>query len=81
MKITAKRLNITLPESTVNLLDNITSKGERSNFIDKAIIEYIKQNKQKLLRESLKEGAINRSSRDVNLADEWFEIEEELWQK
>ena len=81
MNSTTKRLNITLPESTVSLLETIANKGERSNFIDRAIKFYIKENKQKSLRESLKAGAIARSERDLNLADEWFEIEEELWQK
>ena len=80
MKNVHKRLNITLPESTVALLETVANKGERSTFIDSAIKAYIKQEKQKSLRERLKEGAIARSERDLNLANEWFEIEEELWQ-
>ncbi len=80
MKTTHRRLNITLPESTVMLLETIANKGERSSFIDNAIKAYIKQTKQKSLRDQLKEGAITRSERDSNLANEWFEIEEELWQ-
>ena len=82
MKKTAhKRLNITLPESTVDLLESAVGKGERSSFIDLAIKTYIKQAKQNSLREQLKEGAIARGERDLRLADEWFEVEEELWQK
>ena len=80
MKNVHKRINITLPESTVALLETVTNKGERSNFIDKAIKTYIKQSKQRSLREQLREGAIVRSERDLNLSNEWFEIEEELWQ-
>lgn len=79
MKNTAKRLNITLPESTVALLETVANKGERSTFIDNAIKAYVKQIKRETLREKLKEGAIARSERDLNLADEWFEIDEELW--
>jgi CopG family transcriptional regulator/antitoxin EndoAI len=81
MKTSVKRLNITLPESTLALLETVANKGERSTFIDNAIKAFIKQNKQITLRESLKEGAIARSERDLNLADEWFEIDDELWQK
>jgi CopG family transcriptional regulator/antitoxin EndoAI len=81
MKNVHKRINITLPESTVTLLETVAGKGERSNFIDNAIRAYIKQTKQKSLRERLKEGAIVRSQRDLEIADEWFEIEEELWRK
>lgn len=76
-----KRLNITLPESTVALLETVADKGERSIFIDTAIKSYIKQTKQKTLRESLKTGAIARSRRDLSLTEEWFDVEEELWQK
>lgn len=81
MKNAAKRLNITLPESTVALLETVANKGERSTFIDTAIKAYIKQARRESLHNSLKEGAIERSERDLNLADEWFEIDEELWQK
>ncbi len=76
-----KRLNITLPETTVALLETVTNKGERSNFIDVAIKTYVKQAKQESLRERLKAGAIARSDRDLKLAGEWFDVEEELWQK
>ncbi len=80
-RIAHKRLNITLPETTVALLETVAGKGERSIFIDTAIRSYIKQTKQENLRESLKNGAIARSQRDLSLAEEWFDVEEELWQK
>ena len=80
MKNIRKRINIVLPESTVALLETVANKGEKSSFIDKAIKTYIKESKRNSLREQLKEGAIVRSERDANLSNEWFEIEEELWQ-
>ncbi len=80
-KIAHKRLNITLPETTVVLLETMTNKGERSNFIDVAIKTYVKQAKQENLRERLKAGAIERSERDLKFAGEWFDVEEELWEK
>ncbi len=80
-KMTYKRLNITLPESTVALLETVANKGQRSIFIDVAIKSYVKQIRQENLRESLKAGAIARSQRDLSISEEWFEVEEELWQK
>ena len=80
-KIVHKRLNITLPESTVELLESVADKGERSVFIDVAIKTYIKNLRQENLREGLKAGAIARSQRDLSLTEEWFDVEEELWQK
>lgn len=81
MKNSVKRLNITLPTATVELLETVANKGERSSYIDNAIKSYAKQNKQNSLREGLKEGAIARRERDLDLADEWFEIDDKLWQK
>jgi CopG family transcriptional regulator / antitoxin EndoAI len=76
-----KRLNITLPESTVTLIDEIAPKGDRSLFIDIAVRAYITQNQQETLREKLKAGAIARSLRDSQLSSDWFDLEEELWTK
>lgn len=33
------------------------------------------------LRELLKEGAIEMSERDLQIAQEWFPLEEEVWEK
>jgi CopG family transcriptional regulator / antitoxin EndoAI len=76
-----KRLNITLPENTVALIDEIAPKGDRSLFIDIAVRAYIMQNQQETLREKLKEGAIARSLRDSQLSSDWFDLEEEIWTK
>jgi CopG family transcriptional regulator / antitoxin EndoAI len=76
-----KRLNITLPENTVALIDEIAPKGDRSLFIDIAVRAYITQNQQETLREKLKAGAIARSMRDSQLSSDWFALEEELWTK
>jgi CopG family transcriptional regulator / antitoxin EndoAI len=76
-----KRLNITLPENTVALIDEIAPKGDRSLFIDIAVRAYIMQNQQETLREKLKAGAIARSMRDSQLSSDWFALEDELWTK
>lgn len=76
-RVEYKRLNITLPETTVTMLERVTDKGERSNFIDTAIKTYIRQTRQNDLKELLKEGAVARSKRDLDVVDEWFGIEEE----
>ncbi len=76
-----RRLNITLPEDTIRLIDTVTEKGDRSRFINEAVQYYIKQKASNNLREQLKEGAIKRSQRDLKLAEEWYELEEEAWQE
>ena len=80
MKKTAyRRINITLPEETVEIMAAIVEKGSRRTFIDEAIKSHAKNLKGQSLREQLEEGAIVRAERDLALAQEWFHLEEELW--
>ena len=76
-----RRVNITLSEETVDLIDRVVKKGDRSRFIDEAIRQHVRELGSKKLRRRLKEGALKRAKRDLNLAEEWFALEEEAWQK
>ncbi|MGL5877005.1 MAG: CopG family ribbon-helix-helix protein [Xenococcaceae cyanobacterium] len=74
-----RRINITLPDETLESLDRVVAKGDRSSFINKAVKFYIAEIQKKRLAEQLKEGAIRRAERDLNLAESWFSLEEEAW--
>ncbi len=74
-----QRINITLPEETLGLIDRVVSKGSRSQFIDRAIKYYVDAIGQKNLKKLIREGAIKRAERDLRLAQEWFTLEEEIW--
>ena len=78
---THKRINISLPEDTLNLIDRIAEKGERSRLIDEAVRFYMEQKGRNNLKALLKEGAIARARRSVELAQEWFFLEEEVCPK
>jgi CopG family transcriptional regulator/antitoxin EndoAI len=73
-----KRLNITLPEQTVRLMDRVAGKGQRSRLIDQAVHRYVEQEGRTNLRKLLQEGARVRAERDVQLAAEWFAVDEAL---
>jgi CopG family transcriptional regulator/antitoxin EndoAI len=73
-----KRLNITLPQETVRLMDRIAGKGQRSRLIDQAVHHYVEQESRNLLRKRLQEGARARAERDLQLAAEWFAPDEAL---
>ena len=75
-----RRLNITLPEETVKLLDRAAPKGDRSRLIAEAIRSYVREAGRANLRKRLREGAMRRAERDRRLAEEWFLIDEEAWQ-
>lgn len=75
-----QRVNITLPEDTLRLIDRVAVKGDRSRLIDSAVRHYVDSIGRANLRKQLKEGAIARAGRDLGLTEEWFTLEEELWQ-
>jgi len=79
--IMRQRLNITLPEDTVRLMDRIAKKGDRSRLIAEAVTEYVGKVGRARLRKRLQEGALRRAERDLRLAGEWFALEEEAWPK
>jgi CopG family transcriptional regulator / antitoxin EndoAI len=74
-----QRINVSLPEETLRLLDSVADKGDRSRFIDQAVRYYIDEKGRQELRKRLKEGATRRAARDLSFAEEWFPLEEEAW--
>lgn len=75
-----KRINVTLPETTVRLIDRVAKKGDRSRFINQAVRHYVEDMGLQKLKDRLKAGAIARASRDLSLASEWFAVDEQAWQ-
>ena len=76
-----RRLNITLPRETARLVDRVAGRGDRSRFIADAIAFYVSATRRAELKKRLREGAQRRSDRDRALAIEWFDLDEEAWQK
>jgi CopG family transcriptional regulator / antitoxin EndoAI len=70
-----KRINITLPEETLELIDRVTEHGDRSRFIEEAVRHYIQETGRANLRKRLKEGAMQRGERDLQLVEEWFSVD------
>ena len=76
-----RRVNITLPEETIRLIDRVTDRGDRSRLIDEAVKFFVQARNRGTLRKLLKEGALRRAERDLRLTEEWFVPEEEVWRK
>ncbi len=64
-----RRLNITLPEKTVRMLDRAVPRGQRSKLIDEAVKRFVKEQGRANLRRQLALGAIARSERDRQMAE------------
>jgi CopG family transcriptional regulator / antitoxin EndoAI len=75
------RINVILPEETVRVLDRIAPKGNRSRLISDAVMYYVSSRGRSNLAEQLKAGALANAGRDMSIAEEWFPVEEETWQR
>ena len=70
-----RRLNISLPVRTVELIDRVAGKGQRSALIDRAVVRFVQQESRANIRAQLAAGASDRAARDLQIAEEWFAIE------
>jgi CopG family transcriptional regulator/antitoxin EndoAI len=77
----SKRLNIILPDATLRVLERVTAKGDRSRFISQAVLHYVQTHSAANLRERLKQGALANAKLDLEIAEDWFPVEQEAWQK
>lgn len=75
----ARRLNISLPDETVRLLDRVAAKGERSQVIAEAVTKYVVEVGKARLRKRMKERGVMRAELDLQIAEEWFPVDEEVW--
>lgn len=75
-----KRLNITLPEQTVRLMDRVAGKGRRSSLIDRAVRRYVREETRANVRKQLAASYQANAPFDLHLAEEWFPAEQEAWE-
>jgi len=80
MNKTRKRVNITLPPETLELINRV-SKDNRSEFINTAVRLYANRLERARLKQRLKEAYLERAKEDLAIAKEWQPIERELWEK
>jgi CopG family transcriptional regulator/antitoxin EndoAI len=78
---THRRVNITLPSDTLQQIERVAEKGDRSRFIARAVAYYIEGVGRANLRRQLREGAVKRAARDLEVAEAWFPLEDGEWQK
>ena len=77
----SKRINIILPDTTVAVLDRVVPRGNRSRFINRAVLHLVKSEGTANLTERLKAGALANARLNLELAEEWFPVEQETWQR
>ncbi len=75
----SKQINVILPDETVKVLNRVAAPGARSRFIAQAVTHYIQSRSTANLKERLKEGYLANAKLNMELAEEWFPLEEEAW--
>ena len=76
-----QRINISLPEETIKLIDRVASKGNRSRLIEAAVRHYVKAMGKARLERKLTEGYRKLSQSGLDIAAEWFPSDEDAWRK
>ncbi len=76
-----KRINVVLPVETLQVLDGLAPKGNRSRLISEAVLHYVESCAKRNLAARLKAGALANAKRDLEIAQEWFCLDEEAWQR
>jgi metal-responsive CopG/Arc/MetJ family transcriptional regulator len=76
-----KRINVMLPEATIQVLNRLTTQGSRSRFISDAVLHYVHSRAKESLRDQLKAGYLANAVESLKIALAWFPVEEQAWQK
>ncbi|MBL8290355.1 MAG: hypothetical protein JNN08_00890 [Bryobacterales bacterium] len=65
---------------TIRVLDRVAPEGSRSRLISEAVLYYVENRAKSNLSDKLKAGAQANARRDLEIAQEWFSLDEEAWQ-
>jgi len=76
----SKRINVVLPDETVAVLNRAAPSGTRSRLVSEAVLYYVRARAKRSLSARLKHGALANARRDLEIAEEWFSLDEEACQ-
>jgi CopG family transcriptional regulator/antitoxin EndoAI len=76
----SRRINVILPEATIQTIDRMAKPGERSRFIDQAVRHYVANRSVEALRAQLEHTAVRDRDLDRDIAAEWSAVDQEAWQ-
>src|SRR5438477_3677712 len=71
----SKRINIVLPETTVQTIDRMAKQGQRSRFINQAVQHFVATRSTEALRAQLERAAVRDQVLDREVAADWFAVD------
>ena len=76
----SKRINVILPETTIQTIDRMAKPGQRSRFINRAVEHFVQNRSAEALRGQLERAAIRDQDLDREVAADWFAVDRQTWQ-
>jgi hypothetical protein len=77
----SKRINIVLPDLTLQTIDRLVKPGQRSSFIDTAVRHYVANRSVEALRVQMERAAVRDRDLDSEVAADWFGVDQHTWQQ
>lgn len=72
-----KRIGISIPDSILRDLQNLVPERKRSEYIVKALVEKLEEEKKIRLHEEMVKGYKANADIDSSIAEEWRHLEDE----
>ena len=76
-----KRINIVLPESTIQTIDRMVKSGQRSRFINQAVEHFVANRSIEALRVRLERAAVRDQDLDCEIDADWVAVDRESWRR
>jgi CopG family transcriptional regulator / antitoxin EndoAI len=76
-----QRINIVLPETTVQSIDRIAQPGQRSKFIEQAVQHFILHKSSEAVRARLEQTAVRDRDLDREIAGDWLAADIQSWRQ
>jgi hypothetical protein len=76
-----KRINIVLPEATIQTIDRMAKPGQRSRFINHAVQHFVAYQSTEALRARLEQTAARDEDLDREVVADWLAVDQHAWRQ
>jgi CopG family transcriptional regulator/antitoxin EndoAI len=78
---TMRRIIVTMPPDLLRQVEEMAAElnFNRSQFIRQALEAFLEEQRRRELRELLKEGYLYRAQESLEMAEEFYSVEQEAW--
>ncbi len=76
-----KRIKRRFDRGKGRIIDSTVKPRERTHFIQRAVLHYVTTASPGALQEQLKQAALRDRDLDLEIANDWFAVDQEQWQR